>query len=64
MVKVDGIAQFVHDDKDLAKMTKEDEEAQYTEIYERDDLVEIDKNLKKLGLSITDAINVDGGTVL
>jgi len=61
MVKVDGVAHFAYDDNDLAKMTKSDEEAQYIEIFERDELVEIEKKLKKLGLSIVDAIKGDGG---
>ena len=56
MVKVEGITHFVADDKELAKMTTKDEEAQYVEILERDDLAAVEKRLDKHGLSIVDFI--------
>lgn len=54
MVKVDGNTHFVYDDKELAKMTEKDEEAQYVEILESEDLANIEKRLNKLGLTAAD----------
>ncbi len=51
LVKVEGETHFVYDDKELADLTKEDEEAQYVEIFERDELQEIEIALRKWGLS-------------
>ena len=53
-VKVDGNTHFVYDDKELAELTKKDEEANYIEIFETEDILEIEKALKKLDLSIVD----------
>ena len=52
MVKVDGKAHFVYDDKELAALTKKDEEAQYIEIFEAEDVEVIQKSFSKLGLSL------------
>ena len=60
MVKVEGITHFVYDDKELAKMTEKDEEAQFVEILEREDILEIEKRLGKTGLSIIDFLKEDG----
>ncbi|MFA5059327.1 MAG: DNA topoisomerase (ATP-hydrolyzing) subunit B [Candidatus Omnitrophota bacterium] len=54
MVKVEQKTHFVYDDKELAELTKEDEEAQYVEIFEAQDLEEIQKKLNKLGLDAAD----------
>ncbi|MDO8580475.1 MAG: DNA topoisomerase (ATP-hydrolyzing) subunit B, partial [Candidatus Omnitrophota bacterium] len=51
MVKVDGSTHFVFDDKEMAKLTKDDEEAQYVEIFEHEELEELEKKLNKFGLS-------------
>ncbi len=51
-VKVGGKSHFVYDDKELSHLTKEDEEAQYVEIFEAEDLINIQKNLNKLGTSM------------
>jgi DNA gyrase/topoisomerase IV subunit B len=61
MAKVEGVTHFVYDDKELAKITEKDEEAQYVEILEKDDLVEIEKKLGKAGLSIADYLKDGGG---
>ncbi|MFH1360759.1 MAG: DNA topoisomerase (ATP-hydrolyzing) subunit B [Candidatus Omnitrophota bacterium] len=53
-VKVDQETHFVYDDKELAKLTKKDEEAQYIEIFEHEDIDAIRKRLKKQGLDIKD----------
>ncbi len=58
-VKVEGAAHFVYDDKELAKLTTKDEEAQYTEIFEKDEIESIEKKLNKLGMSIEDFVKVD-----
>ncbi|VAW16657.1 DNA gyrase subunit B, partial [hydrothermal vent metagenome] len=54
VVKVDGKTHFACDDKDLAKITKEDEEAHYLEVFEHEDLEIIEKKLSKFGLSSKD----------
>ncbi len=53
MVKVDGKNKFVYDDKELAKLTKGSEEAQYVEIFEAEDFEDIQKRLAKHGLDIS-----------
>jgi DNA gyrase subunit B len=50
--KVEGKDRFVYDDKELAKLTKNDEEARYIEIFETEDIIEIQKKLERLGLSL------------
>jgi DNA gyrase subunit B len=52
MVRVDGKNHFVYDDKQLADLTKDHEEAQYVEIFEAEDLEEIQKSFEKWELSI------------
>ena len=61
MVKVDGKAHFVFNDKELAELTKDNEEAQYVEIFEREELVVVEEGLNKLGLSITEFVQPDMG---
>lgn len=51
-VKVEGRHHFVYDDKDLAKLTKNDEEAQYVGILETEDIIAIQKKFAKMGLSL------------
>lgn len=52
LVKQNGKDIFVYDDKGLAEIIKDDEDARYLEIFESDDLMGIQKRLGKLGLSI------------
>ncbi len=58
-VKVEGKAQFVYNDKELAKLTAKDEEAQYTEIFAKEDLENIEKKLNKFDLSTADFLKED-----
>ncbi|MCA9405771.1 MAG: DNA topoisomerase (ATP-hydrolyzing) subunit B, partial [Candidatus Omnitrophica bacterium] len=51
-VIVEGDTHFVLDDKELAGMTKGDDEPQYVEIFEHEELELIQKALEKHGLSI------------
>lgn len=57
IVKVEGVTQFVYDDKELSKLTTKDEEAQYTEIFVKEELENIEGRLHKLDLSIKDFIS-------
>lgn len=57
-VKVEEITHFVYDDKELAELTKKDEEANYIEIFESEDMLEIEKALKKVDLSIVDFLKM------
>ncbi|MFA5260978.1 MAG: DNA topoisomerase (ATP-hydrolyzing) subunit B [Candidatus Omnitrophota bacterium] len=43
---------FVYDDKELAGITEGDEEAQYVEIFEAEDLQEIQQKLENLGIRL------------
>jgi DNA gyrase subunit B len=52
MVRVDGKNHFVYDDKELGALTKDHEEAQYVEIFEAEELEEIQKAFKKWDMSI------------
>jgi len=61
MVKVDGITHFVYSDKELSKMTEKDEEAHYTEIFEKENLENIEKRLNKLSLSVEDFLSEKSG---
>ena len=54
MVKVDNKNHFVYNDKELAELTKDHEEAQYIEIFESEDIQNIQKRLSKLGLNAQD----------
>lgn len=51
MVKIDGKKEFVFDDSELAKVIKNDEEAQYVEIFVKEDLEIIEDRLRKLNLT-------------
>ena len=51
MVKVDEKTHFVFDDKELAKLTEGDEEAQFVEIFEAEDIQDIQKRLSKYELT-------------
>jgi DNA gyrase subunit B len=59
VAKVDGKSCFVYDDKELAVLTVKDEEAQYTEILEKDTLEKIEQTLNKFDLNITDFLKAD-----
>ena len=52
MVKAEGGWVFVADDKELAGITKDDEEAQYIEIFESQDVSMIQEKFIGLGLSL------------
>lgn len=52
MVKVGRETHFVTNDKELAKMTKDHEEAQYVEIFETESIDVIQKKFEKMGLSL------------
>ncbi len=54
VVKEDKNNRFVYDDKDLAALAGNDEETQYTEIFESEELERIEKELVALGLDIRD----------
>lgn len=51
MVKVEDKTHFVFDDRALSKLTEGDEEAQYVEIFEAEDIQDIEKRLGKYELS-------------
>ncbi len=59
MVKVEQKNQFVYSDEELAKVTKDDEEAQYIEIFQKKELETIEKKLNKLGFSIKEFLHVE-----
>lgn len=52
--KVDGNTHFVYDDKELSELTKQDEEANYIEIFETEEIMHIEKKLKSFDLSVLD----------
>ncbi len=54
LVKVENKNHYVYDDKELAKLTDKSEEAQYVEIFEGEDVAEIQKKLEKFDLSAED----------
>lgn len=54
MIKVDKETHFLYNDDELAKATKDQEDAKYIEIFESQDLYEIEKELSKHGLTIAD----------
>ena len=56
MAKVEQQDRFVYDDKELSEFTKDQEDAQYIEIFEYQDLAEIQKKLEKFGLSLKNFI--------
>ncbi|HOY09026.1 MAG TPA: DNA topoisomerase (ATP-hydrolyzing) subunit B [Candidatus Omnitrophota bacterium] len=51
-VKSKDKAAFVYDDKELAEITAGDEEAQYIEIFEAEDLQEIQQKLENFGIRL------------
>ena len=53
-VKIKGKVEYVFDDKDLAELTKDDEESQYVEIFEAEELAEIQTKLTKHELDLQD----------
>ncbi len=53
MVKEEGKTRFVYDDKELAQITKHAEDANFVDIFESKDILNIQKRLEKLGLSVT-----------
>ena len=59
MIKVEGNAQFVFTDKELADLTKKEEEAHYLEIFESADMDEIEAKLSKFGLSVASFLRVE-----
>ena len=61
MVKINGKKQFVFDDDELSKVIKNDEEAQYVEIYVKEDLEIIEERLKKVDLTIQEFTKVEQG---
>ena len=52
MVKVGLEVHFVFDDSELAAITKNDEEAQYIEIFETEEILEIQKKFEDTGLTL------------
>ncbi len=54
LVKSGGKEEFVYSDKELAEITKNDEETQYTEIFESEELEEIQGRLDKFELFLQD----------
>ena len=59
IAKVDGKHHFVYSDGELAKLTKDDEEAQYVEVFEREELELIQGRLVKYGLSCDEYLKSD-----
>lgn len=53
-VKIKGKLEYVFDDIDLAELTKDDEESQYVEIFESEELAEIQSKLSKYELDLLD----------
>lgn len=54
IAKIKGKIEYVFDDKDLSELTKDDEESQYTEIFEAEELTEIQAKLSKYELQLQD----------
>ncbi len=59
IVKVEHIDHFVYDDKELSALTKDSEEAQYIEIFETEDIQDIQKRLQKFGLGIAEFLKAE-----
>ena len=57
MVKVGRETHLALDDKELAKVTKNDDEAQYIEIFETEDISSIQAKFFKIGLDISDYLS-------
>ena len=56
MVRKEGKIAFVYDDKELASITADYEDAQYVEIFQKENLENIEKQLSKFGLSTKDFV--------
>ena len=54
LVKSGGLEKYVYDDKELAETTKNDEEAQYVEIFESEELEQVQEKLDKFELFLQD----------
>ena len=59
LVKSEGKNLFVYDDKELAELTKNDEESQYVEIFESEDIQALQKKISKFGLSARDFLKTE-----
>ncbi|MDP8265318.1 MAG: DNA topoisomerase (ATP-hydrolyzing) subunit B [Candidatus Aceula meridiana] len=62
MLKGEQVTHFLYNDKELEKATKGQEDAKYIELFESEDIEEIEKKLSKNGLSIADFPKVESGT--
>jgi len=54
-----GETEFVYDDKELAARTKNVEDAQYVEVFEKEDLEYIEKKFREQGLSMVEFMKPD-----
>ncbi|MFA6379114.1 MAG: hypothetical protein WCX16_04975, partial [Candidatus Omnitrophota bacterium] len=61
MVEVEHNNQFLYSDKELGDVTKDQEDTQYVEIFEAEDIEDIEKSLNKNGLSITEFLKPEEG---
>jgi DNA gyrase subunit B len=52
VLKVDGQAHYIFSDKEMGDFTAKNENAEFVEIFEREDLEHIEKKLDKIGLSV------------
>jgi DNA gyrase subunit B len=59
-VRAENDVHFVYDDTELAKLTKDVEDAQYIEIFESKDILEIQQKFEKMGLSLESYDKEDG----
>ncbi len=60
-VKVGDESQFVYSDEELAKLMKEEKEADVLELYEANELEELAAKLGKLGVDLKDFESADAG---
>jgi len=61
MLEVEHSNQFLYSDKELGDITKDQEDAHYIEIFEAEDIEDIEKSLNKNGLSITEFLKPEEG---
>ncbi len=54
MVKTGAGTTFVYDDKELAQVNQDNDEAQFVEIYESQELNDVQENFDKMGISLLD----------
>ncbi len=59
IVKVEGNPHYAYDDKDLAKLIKGQEDPQYIEVFEGEELENIEKTFSKYDLSIAEYTKPD-----